>query len=218
MDHFQNIRYFYKIKKMVCFINNYGMDFNSTIDIIIKDLREISEIVDDLKKYPDVPPLQIELVKSKCRSAVEIISLLKTFRPGTGSEPAIEPVSAGGREPATSLFEIPEEVPVAVSAVTSGKPAPKADNRENEDIASAFRSKPRSELSQAIGLNDKFLFIRGIFGGNAAAYEEAISKLSKAENLPDAKAIIMSYTGEAEETEEVSQLLEIVRQKLPSNG
>jgi hypothetical protein len=45
------------------------MDFNTTIDLIIKDLNEASEIIDDLKKYPGVPALQVELAKSKCRSA-----------------------------------------------------------------------------------------------------------------------------------------------------
>ena len=31
------------------------MDFNATIDLIIKDLKEASDIIDDLKKYPGVP-------------------------------------------------------------------------------------------------------------------------------------------------------------------
>ena len=31
------------------------MDFNATIDLIIKDLREASDIIDDLKKYPGFP-------------------------------------------------------------------------------------------------------------------------------------------------------------------
>jgi len=55
------------------------MDFNSTIDLIIKDLKEASEIIDDLKKYPGVPALQVELAKSKCRSAGEVIALLKSI-------------------------------------------------------------------------------------------------------------------------------------------
>jgi hypothetical protein len=55
------------------------MDFNATIDLIIKDLREAGEIIDDLKKYPGVPALQVELAKSKCRSAGDVISLLKSL-------------------------------------------------------------------------------------------------------------------------------------------
>ena len=90
-----------------------------------------------------------------------------------------------------------------------------SEKERHEDIADQFRLKQKSALSEMIGLNDRFLFISGIFGGNTGAYEEALVKLGKAENLPDAKAIIMSYTGEAEETEEVIHLLEIVKRKLP---
>ena len=56
------------------------MDLNSTIDIIIKDLNEAREIIDDLKKYPGVPELQVELAKSKCKSASEVIALFKNLQ------------------------------------------------------------------------------------------------------------------------------------------
>jgi hypothetical protein len=56
------------------------MDFNATIDLIIKDLDEAREIIDDLKKYPGVPVFQVELAKSKCKSAGEVIALLKSLR------------------------------------------------------------------------------------------------------------------------------------------
>jgi hypothetical protein len=42
------------------------MDFKATVDLIIKDLDEAREIIDDLKNYPGVPHLQVELAKSKC--------------------------------------------------------------------------------------------------------------------------------------------------------
>jgi hypothetical protein len=53
------------------------MDFNSALDIIIKDLGEAAKIIDDLKNYSGVPAFQVELAKAKCRSAAEIITLLK---------------------------------------------------------------------------------------------------------------------------------------------
>src|SRR5450759_4728671 len=56
------------------------MDFNATIDLIIKDLDEAREIIDDLKKYAGVPALQVELAKSKCKSAGEVIALLKSLK------------------------------------------------------------------------------------------------------------------------------------------
>ena len=56
------------------------MDFNATIDLIIKDLNEALKIVDDLKRYPGVPALQVEIAKAKCKSASEVISFLKNMK------------------------------------------------------------------------------------------------------------------------------------------
>ncbi len=72
-------------------------------------------------------------------------------------------------------------------------------------------------LTEAIGVNDRFLFIREIFNDNQEAYAQAISRLEDAENIADAKAIIMSYTGVNNENEAVNQLLELVKRKISSD-
>ena len=89
--------------------------------------------------------------------------------------------------------------------------------KNEEDISAVLKTKPISNLNDAIGVNDKFLFIREIFGGNQASYDDAIYRLNNVTNLPDAKAIIMSYTGEGDENEAVKQLLDLVKRKLPSD-
>lgn len=55
------------------------MDFKSAVDLIIKDINELKNIVDGFKNYPNIPSLQIEIAKSKCRNAVEILELLKSI-------------------------------------------------------------------------------------------------------------------------------------------
>ncbi|TAL80131.1 MAG: hypothetical protein EPN88_01515 [Bacteroidetes bacterium] len=74
-----------------------------------------------------------------------------------------------------------------------------------------------TSLSEAIGVNDKFLFMREIFNDNKDAYAQAISRLDNAESLADARAVIMSYTGDSNENEAVKQLLDLVKRKLPAN-
>jgi hypothetical protein len=86
------------------------------------------------------------------------------------------------------------------------------------DISASLKSKPLSDIAGGIRMNERFLFIKEIFGGNASSYEEAIGKLNSAESLSDAKAIILSYTGDSNETDAVAQLLEITRRKFPLNG
>ena len=53
------------------------MDFNTTLELIIKDLNEACKIIDDFKSYPGIPELHVEFAKAKCKSSAEIIALLK---------------------------------------------------------------------------------------------------------------------------------------------
>ena len=47
------------------------------------------------------------------------------------------------------------------------------------DMASELRrGEPVADLRNAIGINDKFLLIRDLFGGDGEAYEEAIATLN----------------------------------------
>jgi len=235
------------------------MDFNATIDLIIKDLDEAREIIDDLKKYAGVPALQVELAKSKCKSAGEVIALLKILKDNDSvvKEEPIQPrqqskLSAEKKMPVKPLKinQLPEEkktetIPVEMTAPPVMKkeksdkiPEKLAEsmiiadkfshlaNRFNEqlrnrkgddDLSEMMKTKPLTSLSEAIGVNDKFHFIREIFNDNKDAYTQAISRLERAENLTDARAVIMSYTGDNNENEAVKQLLDLVKRKLPSN-
>jgi hypothetical protein len=236
------------------------MDFNATIDLIIKDLRDASDIIDDLKKYPGVPLLQVELAKSKCKSAGEVIALLKTMKENPSffeREPSVQkkfqklppveeekPLSEKVIITATveekhEVSSVGEEEQIADIPPEPEKPLKKVQDstiladkfshlsgtfneqlgtmKGDDDIADILKTKHLSSLLEAIGLNDKFLFIREIFDGNQNAYNQAISRLESAENLTDARAVIMSYTGENSESEAVKQLLDLVKRKLPSN-
>jgi hypothetical protein len=77
--------------------------------------------------------------------------------------------------------------------------------------------KPITNLTEAIGVNDRFLFIREIFSDNKEAYDQAITRLDDIKSMADARAIIMSFTGDNNENEAVTQLLDLVQRKLSSN-
>ncbi len=80
-----------------------------------------------------------------------------------------------------------------------------------------LKSKHVTNLSEAIGINDRFLFIREIFDGNLNHYSEAITKLNNVNNLSEARDIISSYTDDNNDNEAVKQLLDLVKRKLPSH-
>ena len=258
------------------------MDFNGAIDIIIKDLRDAQEIIDDLKRYPDVPAFQIELAKSKCRSAAEVIAFLKGIK--TDSSPGNRGVntpsgqadagtaSVAGKEVQTGATQpgndmgtpagnngVAAEIPAGIHnerQVTGGTPLRVEDDitgmgeavrepvkksiesaiiadkfshlsscfneqlgssRTGDDMSELFKSKPLLNLSDAIGINDKFLFIREIFNGNKESYTRAIAQLDHTGSLPEARKLIMGYKGDEEENEAVKQLLDIVKRKFPGH-
>jgi len=201
------------------------MDFNATIDLIIKDLDKTREIIDDLKSYPGVPPLQVELAKSKCKAASELIALLKTMSDNKISivkEVPPEPQP----QPETLPQPQPEPQPHLQDSYILADSFSHMSNRFNEQLGGLIKDdevtdfnqiRQVSNLSEAIGVNDRFLFIREIFNDNKEAYVEAISRLDRIESLTDAKAVVMSYTGNNNENEAVKQLLDLVKHKLSSN-
>jgi copper chaperone CopZ len=233
------------------------MDFNATIDLIIKDLNEASEIIDDLKKYPGVPALQVELAKSKCRSAGDVIALLKnikelvppvagpyhekqTFHAQSKIYVPEEEIQATGvpkekkKDPVTVAAAPPIEIKTepevnvkkpAESSILADKFSPTLDLYDEQasnlkiekDLSDRLKAKQIASLSDAIGISDKFLFMGEIFNGDKEAYSQAITRLDNVENLSDARAIIMSYTGENSENEAFNQLLDLVKLKLGSD-
>ncbi len=227
------------------------MDLNSTIDIIIKDLNEVREIIDDLKSYPGVPELQIELAKSKCKSASEVIALFKNLQAKIAS-PVIEKtqvmeetISDVPHEKPLKTYVPPEkEVKEVVTKVISEQiTVAKEDavrtekktsesiiadqfsnrsesfneklggHKHEDDVLEILKTKPLLSFDEAIGINDKFLFIREIFDGNTDAYNQAIQKLESVGSLSDAMAVIMSYSGENTGNEAVRQLIDLIKRK-----
>jgi hypothetical protein len=89
--------------------------------------------------------------------------------------------------------------------------------RDDKDVTDYLKSKPLANLSQAIGVNDRFLFIREIFNGNSESYSQAIIKIDEAKDLSAAKELMQSYAGDKVETEAGKQLLDLVKRKFPSD-
>ncbi len=57
-----------------------------------------------------------------------------------------------------------------------------SNEREDKSIGERMEQQPLSNLKEAIGVNEKFLFINELFDGNIQAYNEAISRLNSMED------------------------------------
>jgi len=207
------------------------MDFISALDIIINDLKEAREIIDDLKNYPHVPAFQIELARSKCKSAEEVLTLLKTIQPLPGKvmPEEIEPEKPVIQAPAPAAEDTPEKntrpekKSQPIFADTFGKTSSIVNEqigtrKKDDDISSVVKSKPVINLKDAIGINDKFLYIRELFEGNPSRYEEAITRLNETADLDEARTMIFALVDNDEENEVALQLFSLVKRKISSDG
>jgi hypothetical protein len=188
------------------------MDFSTTVDLIIRELDDACRIIEDLGNQEGVPALQVELAMSKCRSAARVIELLKNISPPTAKEPsaATPPGSGhGSREKPGGSSIIADTFSHLPNSLNEKIGSERGDN----DKPGLSRSKPLTNLSEAIGVNDRFLFIREIFGGNVEQYNQAISNLDNAASMDDARSLIAGYSGNTPESKPVSQLLDLVRLK-----
>ncbi len=237
------------------------MDLNATIDIIIKDLNEVREIIDDLKRYKGVPAFQIELAKAKCKSVAEVIALLKEFHENPGDERDYEPkkddllkeeqvIQVTNLKAGIQIEKIPEVKKTEVKHIqeithlTEAKPELRTDQKplvrktvepailadqfsdrserfnetlagmkHDDDLSEILKTQPLTNLSEAIGINDKFLFIREIFNGDTDSYHKAILRLDSAVNIDEARAVISGYAGDLDNNDAVKQLLDLLKRK-----
>jgi hypothetical protein len=275
------------------------MDFSSNIDLIIRDLTEVCEIIDDLKHYPGVPAFQVEIAKSKCRGAAELIALLKNLSDidntvrdtKISTSAAIEKITGDLKKtppvpevkvtiPDIPVFELSSEIVVATNEETvikedvkisepikekktgeeikttdtKDKKPTRADKPErtepekkqektsgqsiiadrfspvsgsvyeqigkvaaSDELSEIILAKPVASLTEVIGVNDRFLFIRELFKGDKEAYLKAIERLDNTINYSEAHSIVMGFAENGEENEAVRNMLMVIKRKHTSN-
>lgn len=83
-----------------------------------------------------------------------------------------------------------------------------------QDVASKMQNKPISDLTKAIGINDKFLYTKELFNGNAELYSTTIKKLNEFTDINDALIFVQENFHWDENNDAANRLLELVRRKL----
>lgn len=79
-----------------------------------------------------------------------------------------------------------------------------------KDIAAAT---PVASLRQAIGINDRFLLIRDLFGGDEAEYERAIAAIDACANLDDCMVYIVEHYAWHSDSEGARLIMDLIERK-----
>jgi hypothetical protein len=82
-----------------------------------------------------------------------------------------------------------------------------------QDLTSALQSKPIENIEKAIGINDKFLFIKELFRNNGQLYKETVEKLDTSKNLDEALSHIRDGFSWDEKDPVVQKFTDIIRRR-----
>ena len=74
-------------------------------------------------------------------------------------------------------------------------------------------ARPVGNLMAAIGINDRFTFIRELFNNDAPAFENTLNILNEATNFNDAYNYMIQHHDWDMDSDAVQLLLEIIRRK-----
>jgi hypothetical protein len=88
-----------------------------------------------------------------------------------------------------------------------------AKNGSKNDVSSKLQSKPIKDITTAIGLNDKFIFIRELFKGDKDHYNETIQVLNNFDTYQNALQFLNENFDWDKEDENFIRLTELVRRK-----
>ncbi|ASZ11152.1 hypothetical protein KTO58_19465 [Chitinophaga pendula] len=109
----------------------------------------------------------------------------------------------------TPVYETKQPIPVTVTPPPAPEPVPATDTnlrkelhelaaqtnlslndklrQSRQELGARFADAPVKDLRQAIGINDKFLFIQELFRGDVDVYERSIKTINECQSLQEAE-------------------------------
>lgn len=215
------------------------MSYRHTLDATIESLHEIENLVRGFPAHGKIPVIEMDLTLQKVRNVYELLLMFKREEEAARVERAAamppvhqEPVMAVSPEATTKPQEVegssalPEKPLAATDTDKSAGPQTLADqfkgrttlheslhqtfSREADTLAKA---KPVTNLLTAIGINDRFTFVRELFSNDSKAFEQTITLLNDAASFNDAYNYMIQHFDWDMDSEPVQQLLDIIRRK-----
>lgn len=145
------------------------------------------------------------------RSGRTMISLYNTA--GRTTTSAVAASVDGDDEPTTAPIVESEPQTRRLADVLGGDRQVLAEKMASEEKPTTPFNRI-TDLRKAIGLNDKFLMIKDLFGGNAAQYEATIDTLNEFDDLDDCMIYIVENFSWNPDSEGAKLLVSLIERKL----
>lgn len=141
---------------------------------------------------------------------VEKVEVEPAPSPAPMPAPAPQPAPAPAPQPAPAPRE--EEAPQRLGDVIAKNVTTLADKMAEEQPTAAYNR--ITDIRKAIGLNDKFLMIRDLFGGDANLYEDTINHLNEYDDLDECMIFIVENFRWNPDSEGAKLLVSLLERKL----
>ena len=220
------------IEKLVGNFKNYSKIPNIELDLALSRLRNVYELL--LMFKSDQPDVNIAPEDAKPAQPNE--QKKKAVIPKADIPVTQEPVSQG----AVKEIAVPEKViePIEkqpdkiTKAADPVKPSEKRKSDEDikyiheklgeqvvrKDLTAKLQGQSIKSIAGSLGINDKFLFIRELFSGNAEVFRQTMEELDNSHNFNEAYSILMDRFQWDMESEPVQMLLNLIRRKFITSG
>ncbi len=173
--------------------------------------RKMISLYDAPTKQPNIAAKHVEpvaepVVETKVEVAVPAPAPEPT--PAPAPAPVVEPTPA----PAPAPTLVVEPAPQRLGDVIAKNVTTLADKMAEEQPTAAFNR--ITDIRKAIGLNDKFLMIRDLFGGDANLYEDTITHLNEFDDLDECMIFIVENFRWNPDSEGAKLLVSLIERKL----
>lgn len=88
-----------------------------------------------------------------------------------------------------------------------------ANQNHRSDMATKLQNKPITDLSKAIGINDKFLFTTELFDGDSTLYAETVNRLNGMGDMNEAIIYLQDNFSWKATSEAAAKFIDLVRRK-----
>ena len=162
----------------------------------------------------DAPIKTSEPVKESASEPAEEVVMVEKVEvepaPAPMPAPAPQPTPAPAPMPAPAPRE--EEAPQRLGDVIAKNVTTLADKMAEEQPTAAYNR--ITDIRKAIGLNDKVLMIRDLFGGDANLYEDTINHLNEYDDLDECMIFIVENFRWNPDSEGAKLLVSLLERKL----
>ena len=208
------------------------MEIKGSLENALSEIDSLREKMSELTKRKDIHQIELDLLLQKLRELYDFLRSLENIsEKPANTQPVMEKISKNGKKtekikPAEYLTapsdEIESQTAMGRDSILEKTGESKKSvhelhsesaTKKHSHLGTVMHSKPIPDIEAAIGVNDKFLFIRELFSSNASRYKETIDILNNAADFNSAYNYIEKNFEWDSENEAAQKLLELVRRR-----